>query len=124
MVLLSQKPHSTLSFSLSDVPPSPTDSGSTTSLSEPQQPLTLKSRENTGANTPPHQPVMSRMLSDFVSSRQISSHDDGPTRKRPKHVGIVGAGVAGMRCATKLMEQGVQVTLLEARDRVGGRVSA
>jgi monoamine oxidase len=35
---------------------------------------------------------------------------------------IVGAGVAGMSTAQKLMEQGKSVVLIEARDRCGGRV--
>ena len=39
------------------------------------------------------------------------------------HVCIVGAGVAGLRCANLLMQHGAKVTILEGRDRVGGRVS-
>lgn len=38
------------------------------------------------------------------------------------HVGIVGAGISGLRCADILLEQGFQVTIFEARDRIGGRV--
>lgn len=38
------------------------------------------------------------------------------------HICIVGAGVAGMRCADMLLQRGAKVTILEARDRVGGRV--
>ena len=38
------------------------------------------------------------------------------------HVGVVGAGMAGLRCAEILVEQGIEVTILEARDRIGGRV--
>jgi NAD(P)-binding Rossmann-like domain len=35
---------------------------------------------------------------------------------------IVGTGIAGLRCATILHENGFDVTILEARSRVGGRV--
>ncbi|KAF2122773.1 hypothetical protein BDV96DRAFT_482125 [Lophiotrema nucula] len=40
---------------------------------------------------------------------------------RIPHVGIVGAGVAGLRCADVLLQHGVKVTILEGRNRVGGR---
>lgn len=39
------------------------------------------------------------------------------------HVGIVGAGLAGLRCADVLIGEGIAVTMIEARDRLGGRVS-
>ncbi|TAQ90828.1 hypothetical protein B7494_g874 [Chlorociboria aeruginascens] len=32
-----------------------------------------------------------------------------------------GAGISGLRCAEILLEKGYQVTILEARDRIGGR---
>ncbi|RFU29140.1 hypothetical protein B7463_g7208, partial [Scytalidium lignicola] len=38
------------------------------------------------------------------------------------HIGIVGAGIAGLRCADILLKCGFQVTILEARDRIGGRM--
>jgi monoamine oxidase len=41
---------------------------------------------------------------------------------KPKKVIIVGAGIAGLTSAFKLMQAGHDVTLLEARMRVGGRV--
>ncbi|KAK4162650.1 hypothetical protein QBC43DRAFT_74893 [Cladorrhinum sp. PSN259] len=42
--------------------------------------------------------------------------------KRP-HIGIVGAGFAGLRCADILLRYGFRVTILEARNRLGGRIS-
>ncbi|KAK0120733.1 hypothetical protein ONS96_010935 [Cadophora gregata f. sp. sojae] len=38
------------------------------------------------------------------------------------HICVVGAGVSGLRCAEVLLQNGCQVTILEARDRIGGRV--
>ncbi|GAD94839.1 hypothetical protein THITE_2109024 [Paecilomyces variotii No. 5] len=35
---------------------------------------------------------------------------------------VVGAGMAGLRCAAVLLERGARVTILEARDRIGGRI--
>ena len=35
---------------------------------------------------------------------------------------IVGAGVSGLRCATVLLGHAYDVTIIEARNRVGGRV--
>lgn len=42
--------------------------------------------------------------------------------KHVPHVGIVGAGISGLRCAERLIRQGFKVTIIEARDRIGGRV--
>ncbi|KAI2608010.1 FAD/NAD(P)-binding domain-containing protein [Hypoxylon sp. NC1633] len=38
------------------------------------------------------------------------------------HVGIVGAGISGLRCADILLSHGFKVTILEARNRIGGRI--
>ncbi|KAF2858224.1 FAD/NAD(P)-binding domain-containing protein [Piedraia hortae CBS 480.64] len=38
-------------------------------------------------------------------------------------IGIVGAGFAGLRCADVLLSHGCDVTIFEARDRLGGRVA-
>ncbi|OOQ83435.1 flavin containing amine oxidase [Penicillium brasilianum] len=48
----------------------------------------------------------------------LSRAKDGPAL----HVGVIGAGFAGLRCAEILLDHGVRVTVLEARDRLGGRV--
>jgi monoamine oxidase len=52
---------------------------------------------------------------------------DRPTDPPPKNsitadVVILGAGVAGLAAASELASAGVPVTVLEARNRVGGRI--
>ena len=38
------------------------------------------------------------------------------------HIVVVGAGAAGLMTARELVRAGEQVTILEARDRCGGRI--
>ena len=45
------------------------------------------------------------------------------TQARP-HVLVVGGGIAGLAAATGLAERGVRVTVLEAKESLGGRVRA
>lgn len=45
-----------------------------------------------------------------------------PGSGRKPHVGVVGAGLAGLRCADLLLQYGFEVTLLEGRNRLGGRL--
>lgn len=40
------------------------------------------------------------------------------------HVCIAGAGISGLRCAEHLIRHGMKVTIIEARDRIGGRVGS
>ena len=47
------------------------------------------------------------------------SSDDGPSKGR---VIVVGAGLAGLTAADRLADHGWEVVVLEARQRVGGRV--
>lgn len=48
----------------------------------------------------------------------MGEHRDAEHRQ----VVVIGAGLAGLRCATDLVAGGRDVVVLEARDRVGGRV--
>ena len=73
----------------------------------------------------------SRMMRDLsICSRYLNCHsntvppDNAQDSKiRDLYVGVIGAGIAGLRCAEVLVEKGANVTLLEARDRIGGRVN-
>src|SRR5581483_1711368 len=45
-------------------------------------------------------------------------------RPEPKHIIVVGAGAAGLMAARELARAGKKVTILEARDRCGGRIQS
>ena len=64
-----------------------------------------------------------------LSAALLAGCRDGGRKRGPTaaddpstHVIVVGAGVAGLTTARVLQDAGVQVTLVEARDRIGGRV--
>lgn len=79
-----------------------------------------------------HQPTMSRMQKDLANSAHAGSANeqdsDGDMLRRSLPPGrrlrvcVVGAGVAGLRAADTLARHGAEVTILEARNRIGGRV--
>jgi NADPH-dependent glutamate synthase beta subunit-like oxidoreductase len=57
------------------------------------------------------------------SSHNICSICRSPHTMGPKpHIGVVGSGISGLRCADILVQNGARVTILEVRDRIGGRV--
>jgi hypothetical protein len=87
---------------------------------------------NTNDRSTPESSGPSRIQQDLSSSPHQENYmenvDDkeSPMIRRAvgkiPHICIVGAGVAGLRCAEVLLQHGANVTILEGRDRVGGRV--
>ncbi|MCD1285515.1 MULTISPECIES: FAD-dependent oxidoreductase [unclassified Brevibacterium] len=55
---------------------------------------------------------------------RIPSHQGRDRLLRPKHVTVIGGGIAGLAAATILTEHGATVRLIEREDRLGGRVRA
>lgn len=66
--------------------------------------------------------------SDLVAPFQATTLDEltakGPNAARSecKKVIVVGAGISGLRAAAVLHRHGCEVVVLEARDRIGGRI--
>jgi monoamine oxidase len=76
-----------------------------------------------------YRPVSRQQRRDFLKATLaasagalLSDHAAHARFAAPKHVIVVGAGFAGLACAYELKSAGYNVTVYEARNRVGGRV--
>jgi len=68
-----------------------------------------------------------RLLGIGAAGSILSATSQGEdTKEQARHVDVIviGAGMSGLAAARMLRRQGKKVVVLEARDRVGGRVHA
>ncbi|KAE8295669.1 L-amino-acid oxidase [Larimichthys crocea] len=62
-------------------------------------------------------------LQDTDYSELLDIVDKGlPVTKTPRHVAVIGGGIAGLTAAKFLEDAGHKVTIIEASERIGGRV--
>ncbi|KAK6502762.1 hypothetical protein TWF481_007809 [Arthrobotrys musiformis] len=59
-----------------------------------------------------------------ATAAEVSAENDGePSNLKKPKVLVIGAGTSGLRAAEVLIQAGCEVKVLEARDRVGGRIA-
>ncbi len=61
-------------------------------------------------------------LAAAATGALVAGCADSAPASASKHVIVVGAGLAGLGAAATLRAKGIDVTVVEARDRIGGRV--
>jgi monoamine oxidase len=84
-------------------------------LSEPVDARIFFAGEATSIRSP--STVHGALESGLRAARQV-----GTAWRRGARVTVVGAGTAGLACSRELTDSGFEVTVLEGRDRIGGRV--
>lgn len=109
----SRDPFSLCSYSC--LPPSRLGAGARSMLAEPVGGRLIFAGEATSSRSP-------AMVHGALESGQRAARQVAAAGRRGARVTVVGAGVAGLACARELVDAGFIVTMLEARDRIGGRV--
>ena len=64
--------------------------------------------------------ILLASITSTIGERRIFP-DSSKTNKEVIVI-VIGAGIAGLAVARKLTTKGFQVTILEARNRIGGRI--
>ncbi|OJJ50752.1 hypothetical protein ASPZODRAFT_11607 [Penicilliopsis zonata CBS 506.65] len=82
----------------------------------------LSSRMPSTSKLPSHCGGPEVGITDLGAAEADGSDGEPPAVPATKRVIVVGAGISGLRAAATLLRHGVEVVVLEARDRIGGRV--
>jgi monoamine oxidase len=90
----------------------------------------LAERESPGRSVDARTALLTRRQLTFGAAAQLGamsalaacSGDDASRRRGGERVAVIGAGIAGLHCAYRLYQAGVEVTVYEAASRVGGRM--
>jgi len=90
--------------------------------SNPRKPSSLGLALGEGITDLSIAPILTTAVGAVPASTTDSGHKlvsgSGPT----KRVVVIGAGISGLRAASVLQRHGVEVVVLEGRDRIGGRI--
>ncbi len=62
------------------------------------------------------------MLMAFTSCTRAGEREGNATASGKKQIVVIGAGLAGLAAARELQKRGHEVVIVEARDRIGGRI--
>ena len=69
---------------------------------------------------PSHDPVHFSIIEDYISTTYANKMVAGPSPKNGMKAAVVGAGPAGLTIAVLLARWGYDITIFDARDKIGG----
>ena len=69
---------------------------------------------------PSHDPVHFSIIEDYISTTYANKMTSGPAPKNGMKAAVVGSGPAGLTVAVLLARWGYDVTIFDARDKIGG----
>jgi len=69
---------------------------------------------------PSHDPVHFSIIEDYISTTYANKMTAGPTPRNGMKAAIIGAGPAGLTIAVLLARWGYDITIFDARDKIGG----
>ena len=69
---------------------------------------------------PSHDPVHFSIIEDYISTTYANKMTAGPAPKNGMKAAVVGSGPAGLTIAVLLARWGYDVTIFDARDKIGG----